>query len=105
MHVDGWRGRREDAKLTRLQFPAKEVKEFEAQLLEIQDQLQFKRESHEGKTAEEVYAERLAKLSLTEGEPADGPTVVRALLARCLLWCEIVQDKYATPSVKPVPSY
>lgn len=80
-----------------LQFPAKEVKEFEAQLLEMQEQLQAPRDAHEGKTAEQVYAERLSSLTLTEagGEVPDGPTVVRALLARCLLWVEIIQDKYA----------
>ena len=77
-----------------LQFPSKEVKEFEQQLLEIQEQLHESRITHEGKTAEQVYAERLAQMSLTEGEVADGPTVLRALLVRCLLWVEIIQEKY-----------
>ncbi|TKA73105.1 hypothetical protein B0A55_04842 [Friedmanniomyces simplex] len=76
---------------TRSKFPAKEVKDFEQQLLDIQDQLHESRDSHEGKSAEQVYAERLHQLSLHES--ADGPTVVRALLARCLLWVEIIQAK------------
>ncbi|KAK4575351.1 hypothetical protein LTR86_001205 [Recurvomyces mirabilis] len=74
-------------------FPSKEVKEFEQQLLEIQEQLHESKITHEGKTAEQVYAERLGQMSLTEGEVSDGPTVVRALLARCLLWVEIIQEK------------
>ncbi|KAK5110724.1 hypothetical protein LTR62_005601 [Meristemomyces frigidus] len=78
---------------TRSKFPAKEVQDFERQLLEIQDQLHETRVTHDGKTAEQVYAERLEQMSLTEGEVADGPTVVRALLARCLLWVEIIQEK------------
>jgi len=77
------------------QFPAKEVSDYEQQLLQIQSELHESRDVHEGKTAEQTYAERLAtlSLSLTEGEAADGPTVVRALLARCLLWVEVVQEK------------
>lgn len=35
----------------------------------------------------------MAALSLTEGEIADGPTVIRALLARCLLWIEVIQER------------
>ncbi|KAK1040554.1 hypothetical protein LTR33_015796 [Friedmanniomyces endolithicus] len=72
-------------------FPVKEVHDFEEQLLEIQSQLHGSRDSHEGKSAEQVYAERLQQLSLHES--ADGPTVVHALLARCLLWVEIIQAK------------
>ncbi len=48
---------------------------------------------HEGKSAEQAYAEKLAKLSLTEGEVQDGQTVVLALLARCTLWIEIIREK------------
>ena len=77
------------------QFPVKDVKELEAQLVQIQEELHEGRDPHEGKSAEEVYAERLSQLSLTEGGPQDGATVVKALLARCLLWCEIIQEKYA----------
>ncbi|KAK4958190.1 hypothetical protein LTR10_004616 [Elasticomyces elasticus] len=76
---------------TRSKFPVKEVKEFEEQLLQIQDHLHESRDIHEGKSAEQVYAERLHSLSLHES--TDGPTVVRALLARCLLWVEIIQAK------------
>ncbi|KAK0947304.1 hypothetical protein LTR48_002872 [Friedmanniomyces endolithicus] len=76
---------------TRSKFPVKEVHDFEEQLLEIQSQLHGSRDSHEGKSAEQVYAERLQQLSLHES--ADGPTVVHALLARCLLWVEIIQAK------------
>ncbi|KAK0256759.1 hypothetical protein LTS16_000277 [Friedmanniomyces endolithicus] len=76
---------------TRSKFPVKEVNDFEQQLLEIQSQLHGSRDSHEGKSAEQVYAERLQQLSLHES--TDGPTVVHGLLARCLLWVEIIQAK------------
>ncbi|KAI7585939.1 hypothetical protein KC343_g19457, partial [Hortaea werneckii] len=79
---------------TRSKFPAKEVREFERQLLDIQASLNESRDAHEGKTAEQTYAERLASLSLTEGGISDGPTVVRALLARCLLWLEVIQERH-----------
>jgi hypothetical protein len=75
------------------QFPVKEVNELEQQLQELQAGLHESYDTHEGKTAEQVYAERLATLSLTEGEVADGPTVVRALLLRCVLWLEIIRGK------------
>lgn len=78
---------------TRSKFPVKEVKEFEEQLLEIQSQLQASRDVHEGKTAEETYAERLSQLTLIEGEYEDGPTVVTALLTRCLYWVETIQER------------
>jgi hypothetical protein len=76
------------------QFPVKDVKELEAQLLVIQQELHEDRDPHEGKSAEEAYSERLNKLSLTEGGVQDGEVVVKALLARCLLWCEVIQEKY-----------
>lgn len=79
-----------------LQFPVKDVKELETQLLLIQKELHEDRDPHEGKSAEEAYAERLSKLSLTEGGVQDGEVVVKALLARCLLWCEVIQEKYVT---------
>lgn len=49
--------------------------------------------AHEGKSAEEVYAERLAQLSLTDNEIQDGHQVVSALLARCILWAEVIQGQ------------
>lgn len=48
----------------------------------------------DGKSAEEIYAERLHNLSLSEGEIMDGRHVVLALLARCELWIEIIREKY-----------
>jgi len=78
-----------------LQFPVKDVKELEAQLLAIQHELHEDRDPHDGKSAEEAYSERLNNLSLTEGGVQDGEVVVKALLARCLLWCEVIQEKYA----------
>ena len=75
-----------------IKFPAKDVKHYEEQLLQIQADLHESRDIHVGKSAEEAYALRLASLSLTESTIADGPTVVRALLARCLLWVEIIQE-------------
>jgi hypothetical protein len=75
----------------------KDVKELESQLLVIQQELHENRDPHEGKSAEEAYSERLNKLSLTEGGVQDGEVVVKALLARCLLWCEVIQEKYVFP--------
>lgn len=49
---------------------------------------------HPGKSAEQAYEKMLANMSLTEGEVQDGKTVVKALLLRCLLWIEIVKEKY-----------
>ena len=43
----------------------------------------------------------LSQLSLTEGEPQDGKTVVRALLKRCVLWIEIMREKYAPLHARP----
>jgi hypothetical protein len=76
-----------------LQFPQDEVKDFEKQLFEIQAELNAEGISHEGKTAEEVYAERLAAIQLCEGVVQDGPTVVKSLLARCLLWVEVIETR------------
>lgn len=78
-----------------LKYPRDEVKELSQQLDAIQSELHAEGVSHEGKTAEEVYAERLAAISLCEGVEQDGPTVVKSLLARCLLWVEVIETKYA----------
>ncbi|KAL1586773.1 hypothetical protein WHR41_04470 [Cladosporium halotolerans] len=78
---------------TRSKFPAKDVKELESQLLAIQHELHEDRISHDGKSAEDAYAEKLSTLSLTEGGVRDGDVVVKALLARCMLWCEVIQEK------------
>ena len=77
-----------------LQFPAKEVKDFENQLNEIQTKLHADRDPHEGKTAEEVYAERLRVITLCDSMVQEPDMVVKALLARCQLWVEIVEEKY-----------
>jgi hypothetical protein len=77
------------------QFPSKEVKDYEDQLHTIQAELHADAPTHEGKTAEEVYAERLALIQLADDVQQDGETVARSLLARCLLWVEIIQEKYA----------
>lgn len=61
--------------------------------MQIQSELHADEVRHDGKTAEEMYAERLSTLSLTEGGVQPGDVVVKALLARCLLWCEIIQEK------------
>jgi hypothetical protein len=76
------------------QFPAKEVNEFEQQVKEIQEEVHVDRYTHEGKTAEQAYEDKLAYLSLTEGGEQDGATVVKALLIRCTLWIEIMREKY-----------
>ncbi|PNS19440.1 UPF0662 protein [Sphaceloma murrayae] len=77
---------------TRSKYPAKDVKDLHDQLLQIEDQLHEK-VSHEGKSAEEAYAERLAQITLSEGTVQDGNQVVSTLLARCLIWVEIIEKK------------
>lgn len=79
--------------LTRSQYPANEVKELHDQLSQIQDELHESGVSHEGRTAEEEYADRLKRMTLEEGVVHEGPEVVATLLARCLLWVEIVEEK------------
>lgn len=83
-------------KLTCEQFPAKDVAEFKQQVLKIQEDIHSdisESLAASGLPAEQVFAEKLAKLSLTDGEIRDGPTVVKSLLARCVLWIEIIQEK------------
>ena len=53
--------------------------------------------THEGKTAEQAYEDKLAYLSLTEGGDQDGATIVKGLLIRCTLWIEIMREKYIHP--------
>ncbi|KAF2719511.1 hypothetical protein K431DRAFT_305110 [Polychaeton citri CBS 116435] len=81
---------------TRSKFPAKDVADFKQQILKIQDEIHgdaSKRLQESGLPAEQLYAEKLAQLSLTDGGVRDGPTVVKGLLARCILWVEIIQEK------------
>ncbi|KXT04188.1 hypothetical protein AC578_92 [Pseudocercospora eumusae] len=78
---------------TRSRFPTKEVKEFERQLLEIESKLKLTHDDHQGKTAQEVYAERLELMNKCENCHQDPNFVVQSLLARCLLWVEIIQQK------------
>ena len=78
-----------------LKFPANEVKELHKQLLQVQAELKAVGVEHEGKTAEEAYAERLAQIHLDDGVILEGDKVVSTLLARCLLWVEVVEEKYA----------
>lgn len=75
------------------QFPVKEVKDFENQLLQIQSELHENRDPHEGQSAEEKYAERLRMINICETCVQPPETVVKSLLARCLLWVEIIQEK------------
>ncbi|KAF1344098.1 hypothetical protein BDV97DRAFT_304804 [Delphinella strobiligena] len=78
---------------TRSKYPHKEVKELEEQLHAISEQLHESGYTHEGKTAEEAYAERLSQFHIDEGVVRDGNQVVSILLARCLLWVEVIQEK------------
>lgn len=75
----------------------KEVKELEDQLQRIREELHESGFTHEGQTAEEAYAERLEQLHLDEskGVVQEGNRVVSVLLARCLLWLEVIREKYA----------
>jgi len=79
--------------LTIHQFPAAEVKDLHNQVLQTQEELHIAGISHEGKSAEEAYAERLAQMHLEEGVIQDGPKVVSTVLQRCLLWVEIVEER------------
>lgn len=72
-----------------------EVKDLQQQLFQIGDELHESSVEHAGKTAEQVYADKLAQLRLGEGESHGGSHVVSILLARCMLWAEIVLEKYA----------
>lgn len=81
------------------QFPSKEVDQFQAQIQQIQAQLDVSEVSHDGKSAEQAYADKLSQMSLTEGadgEIQDGRTVVKALCIRCALWSEVIKEKYAS---------
>lgn len=70
------------------------MKDLEAQLHEIQEQLHEEQPDHQGKTAEEVYLEKVHAMNLADYEvPKEGPAVVSVLLARCLLWAEIIQRR------------
>ncbi|QIW98237.1 hypothetical protein AMS68_003755 [Peltaster fructicola] len=79
---------------TRSKFPTKEVKDLEAQLLAIREELHEETPDHQGKSAEEVYLEKIHAMNLADYEvPKEGPAVVSVLLARCLLWAEIIQRR------------
>ncbi|KAF1820220.1 uncharacterized protein K489DRAFT_433658 [Dissoconium aciculare CBS 342.82] len=77
----------------RSKYPEEEVKEYHEQLLEMQRELNAELDLHPGKTAEETYAERISTITLAMQAGQDGRTVVNGLLARCLLWVEIVEEK------------
>lgn len=77
------------------------MKELEEQLHAISEQLHESGYTHEGKTAEEAYAERLSQFHIDEGVVRDGNQVVSTLLARCLLWVEVIQEKYAVQTCTP----
>ncbi|KAK8215125.1 hypothetical protein M8818_002135 [Zalaria obscura] len=78
---------------TRSKFPVKEVKEYQEQLFKIRDELHESTITHDGKSAEDVYMEKIASLNLQEGVAQDGNKVVALLLARCQLWAEIILEK------------
>ena len=62
-------------------------------MLEIQKEVHYDMDPHEGKSAEEVYAERLAMMQICETCQQPPEVVVKSLLARCLLWVEIIEQK------------
>ncbi|CAK4026840.1 related to UPF0662 [Lecanosticta acicola] len=76
----------------RSKFPVKEVKDFEKQLIEISNELHENRDAHDGKSAEAVYAERLRMVNICETCVQPPEVVVKSLLARCLLWVEIIEE-------------
>jgi len=77
----------------RSKYPEEEVKEYHEQLLQMQRELNADLDLHPGRTAEEVYAERIRTITLAMNPDQDGRTVLNGLLARCLLWVEIVEEK------------
>jgi hypothetical protein len=78
---------------TRSKFPVKEVQDLHDNLKQIQDELKDAGVAHEGRTAEEAYAERLSQVHIDEAHAEEGSKVVSSLLGRCLLWVEIIQEK------------
>ena len=81
-------------------YPKDEVRSLYDQLIEIQKEQQSEPElSHEGKTAQDYYAERLAMINLVDGEVKDGKTIVNGLLTRCLLWVEVIEEKYGIQQI------
>jgi hypothetical protein len=60
----------------------------------MQKELHADVDTHPGRSAEEVYKERIQTITLAMNPNTDGQTVLRGLLARCLLWVEIVEEKY-----------
>ena len=76
--------------------------EFERQVLQIQADINAEDAldiAHQGENAEQAYSTRMASLSLTEGQTLDGRDVVKALLVRCILWIEIIREKYVLLNV------
>lgn len=76
------------------QYPAAEVKDYHDQLLAIQAQLPDAQVPHEGVSAEELYAERIALIQLGPGVQP-GERVLNSLLVRCILWVEVIEEKCA----------
>jgi len=83
---------------TRSKFPVNEVEELGDQLKQIQAELKDAGVQHKGRTAEEAYAERLQHVHIDEHHIEEGDKVVSFLLSRCLLWLEIVQEKWVKTS-------
>jgi len=63
------------------------------QLKKVQEELQEAGVSHEGMSAEEAYAERLAQINSEAGVVQEGTKMVSSLLGRCLIWVEIIVQK------------
>ncbi|KAK5167898.1 hypothetical protein LTR04_007006 [Oleoguttula sp. CCFEE 6159] len=78
---------------TRSKYPASEVKAFEDQLKEIQAGLQDVVAPVGDRSAEDQYADKLREMKLDENHVPEGKKLVLDLLARCLLWVQIVQEK------------
>ncbi|TKA79140.1 hypothetical protein B0A49_01322 [Cryomyces minteri] len=78
---------------TRSKYPASEVKAFEDQLKEIQAGLQDVVAPVGDRSAEEQYADKLREMKLDENHVPEGKKLVLDLLARCLLWVQIVREK------------
>lgn len=79
---------------TRSRYPTKEVKDLREQLAQVQEHLHTKGITHEGKTAEEAYAEHLAQVQNAQhGIIPEGNQVVSTLFSRCVIWLEIIEQK------------
>lgn len=77
-----------------MQFPTKEVRDFQQQLKEIEANF----EGGSGlkptdRSIEDQYAERLQLIRNDTDPSPEGRKIVETLLARCIIWAELVAQR------------